>query len=104
MKMRLRGFLLVVALAFASPAFARLDPAACGTHPLKLQEELLLHRQAARKRAGARAATAQPGAIAQDIGNIAILDASGGILAPRNQFNLDQRTLMFLPASADAAS
>src|SRR6185436_5875309 len=41
---------------------------------------------------------------AQDIGNIAVLDAGGGVVIARNQFDLDRRTLSFIPAAEDVAS
>src|SRR5437879_3980692 len=70
--MRLGGFLAVSALGFACPLFARLEPAICGTHPLKLKEEMFLHRQAVRKRPVARSAVAPaPPSVTQDIGRLA---------------------------------
>ena len=103
--MRFWGGLCILALAFRPPVFARLETALCGTHPLKLKEGMFLHRQTVRKRAVSRAAAAPPPAVVtQDIGNIAVLDAGAGALVARNQFDLDGRTLAFLPASANAGS
>src|SRR5437764_775467 len=103
--MRCWGLLAAFAIALVCPAPARQLPAGCGTHPLKLQEEMFLHREGMRKRAVARSAAAPQAASAtQDIGNIAVLDAGGGVVIARNQFDLDQRTLSFLPAPAAAAS
>ena len=102
--MRFRGELALAGLAFVCPAFARTEPAICGTHPLKLKEEMFLHRQALRKRPAARSAGVAPVAAGADVGNVAVLDSSSGVLVPRNQFDLDQRTLSFLPIGANASS
>jgi uncharacterized protein (TIGR03437 family) len=103
--MRPWGLLAAASVGLLSPGFARQDPAVCGTHPLKLQEEMFLHRQAARKRAASHSAV-MPRAVpvTQDMGNIAVLDTGAGILIARNQFNIDSRTLTFLPAAANSAS
>src|SRR6266536_2851071 len=103
--MRLQGVLVVLAVWFSFPAFARLEPSICGTHPLKLKEEMFLHRQAVRKRPVARAAASpSPRAVTSDSGNITVLDAGGGALVTRNQFDLDSRTLSFLPIGSNASS
>jgi uncharacterized protein (TIGR03437 family) len=98
------GVLAIAAAVFLSPASARQDPDLCGTHPLKLQEERFLHRQALRKRPAARAVTAlPPNSATIDQGNIAVLDSGNGILVARNQFDLDLRTLTFTPAASTLA-
>src|SRR4051812_31762240 len=91
--------LLALAAVLPFPAFPRQDPATCGTHPLKLQEESFLHHQAVRKRPAARVAAASVISASQDQGNIAILDSGNGILIARHQFDLDLRTLTFQPAA-----
>src|SRR5690349_13026878 len=106
MIMRCWGLLAIIAISLMYPAPARQLPAGCGTHPLKLEEEMFLHRQAVRKRSETRSAAAALRAAAfanPDAGNIAVLDASGGVVIARNQFNLDRRTLSFLPTAANAA-
>src|SRR5436190_19551041 len=100
--MRVWGLLVGVIGVCASAANARQLPATCGTHPLKLKEEMFLHRQAMRKHRQALAPRAV--SAAQDIGNIAALDASGGVVIARNQFDLDRRTLSFIPTNAAAAA
>src|ERR1044072_183824 len=93
----LPGLVGIVCLASAN---ARQLPVSCGTHPLRLQEEMFLHRQSMRKNPGAHKFAPRAASAAQDIGNIAVLDASGGVVITRNQFDLDHRTLTFLPTSA----
>src|SRR5262249_21390336 len=96
--MRIRGLLAILVCS----AGARQLPDNCGTHPLKLQEEIFLHRQSLRKHravSAPRAVTAS-----QDIGNIAVLDATGGVVIARNQFDLDRQTLVFIPTAANATA
>jgi uncharacterized protein (TIGR03437 family) len=76
----------------------------CGTQQGALQAELLLHRQA--RRAAAKAATRQTTsapAANRDIGDIAIIEDSNRVVGRRNPFNLDRRTLTFLPRDSAAA-
>src|SRR5262249_25808058 len=62
--MRVRGLLAVwtkaalLSVLCWSLATARQLPPGCGTHPLKLEEEMFLHRQAKRKHRGPRTALA----------------------------------------------
>src|SRR6476646_819103 len=101
--MRFWGVLCLFAFASRTPVFARVETAICGTHPLKLKEEMFLHRQTVRKRAVSRATAApQPAVVTKDIGNVSVLDAGAGALVARNLFDLARRTLTFLPASAKA--
>lgn len=90
-----------------TPGFCRQDPVICGTHPLKSKEELHLHRQWVRTRTSLRKKyglmVAQPAAAARDIGNIAIVEDTDGVIARRNEFNLDQQTITFTPTAANAA-
>src|SRR5258708_33144547 len=84
---------------------AKQDPVVCGTYPARTMEELYLHRQS--QRVG-RTRPLKPksvsAAIAQDAGQIAVLDDSGGVVARKNAFNLEGKTVRFLPAQADASS
>src|SRR3954447_8652825 len=92
-------FLLLSALAFA-----RHDAAGCGTTRETAAEQLFLHRQAARARRirpAAQAATLSPAD--RDIGNIAIIEDSNGVVEKLNQFNLDGSTITFTPTAADAS-
>jgi len=101
--MRLWGVVAVLLLVCSS-AFGRLEISICGTHPLKLKEEMFLHRQALRKRPVARSGSPAPRTAVTDVGNLTVLDADGGALITRNQFDLDQRTLSFLPIGANASN
>src|SRR5437870_2294100 len=89
-------------LATALPVSARRDPSLCGTHPFKRQEEMFLHRQAARRHARVRLLVAA-GAGVRDAGHIVVMEDRDGVAARRNEFDLDQRTLSFLPTAAGAA-
>jgi uncharacterized protein (TIGR03437 family) len=89
-------FLLSVA------AFARHDALDCGTTREIAADRLFLHRQSLRARAG----RPQPRAAAttgdRDIGNIAVMEDTGGIVEKLNQFNLDNSTLTFTPSAPTA--
>lgn len=78
---------------------AKQDWLACGTHSLSSQEAIALHRAAAatRKPSSIRMRAAGAQSVARDIGNIAIIEDADGVVARRNLFNLDTRTLRFLP-------
>lgn len=77
---------------------AREPQLVCGTSRGLAQEELFLHRRSAeamQRKGLQRAAT---GPIGRDIGNIAVMFDSGGVVARRNPFNLQNRGLIFTPA------
>src|SRR5216684_7597867 len=101
--MRICLAVFLVASSVPGVLLGRLDPAVCGTHPEKTQEELFLHRQAVRHRASGRTQT--PVAVARmDAGQIALIDDSNGVVGRSNPFDLNQRTLGFVPLKAQAAS
>jgi len=99
--------ILVVCLFGVLPSFARQVPSVCGTRPGMWREEQFLHRKAERARLrrgpGMAPRAAAPAALLQDIGNIAILDDSDGVVSRRNQFDLDGRSLAFIPTFGEAA-
>jgi uncharacterized protein (TIGR03437 family) len=92
-------------LALVPVADARQDPRSCGTHLEIGKERLHLHRQAVRARgrtAGARlAAAARPAS--HDVGQIVVLEDTDGVVGRLNPFDLDRRTVVFLPSAAAAA-
>ncbi|MBK5295455.1 MAG: hypothetical protein JJE04_27730 [Acidobacteriia bacterium] len=96
-------FFVILFLIF-EPLQARQEWHTCGTHPDRGREELALHRRSMRNRAVklARLAEAQPLSTNRDIGDIAILEDSDGVVARRNSFNLERKTLRFTPASIEA--
>jgi uncharacterized protein (TIGR03437 family) len=96
-------FFFLVSLIVTEPVLPRQDPAVCGTHREKRKEQAFLHRQALRFRSKSVVRALSPPAPAGDIGNIAIIDDSDGVVARRNDFSLDRKTLTFQPA-ANAAS
>lgn len=70
-------------------------PARCGTGATRVEESIYLSRRGAGRRA--LAAETLPAARA-DIGEIAILDGSGGVVGLTNPFDLEGRGLEFTPA------
>ena len=79
----------------------------CGTYPERVKEELLRSKmnlerreleQVFRKLSGLAAVAEVKGA-SRDIGNIAVMEEDAGIVSRRNLFNLNQKTLRFLPVS-----
>lgn len=102
---RYTPFLLLLFL-FSGESFSRTVPQVCGTGGSSRDEALALHR---RNRAALAAKpeifrAAAPSNVERDIGNIAVLENTGGIVAQRNLFNLNQRTLRFQPVDQAAAS
>jgi hypothetical protein len=96
--------IFLLCLSCFTPAFARLEQSLCGAYRDRWQEELHLHRRAVTKLQTATAAKARIASTAPpDVGDIAILEDSGGVVARRNLFNLDQKTLQFSPFGANTA-
>jgi hypothetical protein len=96
---------LVAALSSASLLDARQDWMVCGTHALSGQEAIALHRAAAVQGtpSSIRMRAAGTQSVARDIGNIAVMEDADGVVARRNPFNLDTRTLRFLPQAGSSA-
>ena len=88
--------LIVLASVVLTQGYARLEKSLCGTHADRRQEELHLHRHVTAQRKGVAAAAALL-QLARDVGEIAIIEDSDGVVARRNVFNLDQRTVRFSP-------
>src|SRR5579883_1383930 len=89
--MRLRP--IALALLCAVPAWARHDASVCGTSRETPAELQFFHRQALKHAPRPRVVTAVAGS--RDIGNIAIMEDSAGVVARQNDFNLDGQTLQF---------
>src|SRR5262245_24991189 len=88
-------------LLLCIPVFARHGAPECGTTRDTSAESVFLHKQAARVRRArplAQAATNPPND--RDIGNIAIIEDTGGVVERLNQFNLDGTSITFTPGSA----
>jgi uncharacterized protein (TIGR03437 family) len=94
----------LIVLFISALAMARQPEPGCSTTGETAAERLFLHRQAQRAHAG-RTAPLSPSlpVTDHDIGNIAIIDDSGGVIERLNQFNLDRTTLTFTPSAANAA-
>src|ERR1035438_7833948 len=100
--MRRLGFLSLALAMIAVPVMARHDTAGCGTTSTTPAEVLFLHRQAERARATPfRPLAAAPAAAStnRDIGNVAIIENTDGVVETLNQFDLDNATLTFTPAA-----
>jgi len=106
--MRRVGPLSLILACLVAPLSARHDVSACGTTRETPNETLFLHRQSLRARAArllrpmAAPADATPAAN-RDIGNIAVIEDTGGVVERLNQFNLDNNTLTFTPTAPKAA-
>jgi uncharacterized protein (TIGR03437 family) len=101
--MRKRSFILLLAwLCLPGPVHPRQDPSTCGTHIEKAKEQLQLHRQAVRRAPKAGLRLMSPATRASDIGEIAILEDSGDLVARYNAFDLAQKTVTFRAASPSA--
>ncbi len=90
------GPVLIFLLCSITLWSAKLPVDQCGSHAGRAHEEVFLHRQhaAARARLKLPAATAAGN---QDIGQIAVIDDSGGVIGRRNPFSIDGKTLVFTP-------
>jgi uncharacterized protein (TIGR03437 family) len=99
--MRRLGPLCLAIAVTAAPLAARHETAGCGTSDTTPAEVLFLHRQAQRARAArirplAAASTASTN---RDIGNVAIIEDSDGVVEKLNQFDLNGATLTFTPVA-----
>src|ERR1022692_3921340 len=96
--MRRLGFLSLALATIAAPVMARHDTAGCGTTGTTPAEVLFLHRHAERARAARVAPLAATASTNRDIGNVAIIENTDGVVETLNQFDLDNATLTFTPA------
>src|SRR4051794_30647456 len=96
---RLAAWVLVL-LSCQTAVLARHDTTVCATTRDTAAESVFLHRQSTRARRLRPAALAAPAAppADRDIGNIAILEDTNGVVERLNQFNLDGRSLVFTPS------
>jgi uncharacterized protein (TIGR03437 family) len=85
----------IILIFAAVSGYARHVTDGCGTTRETPAERRFFHRQALRRAARPRAAAPAPSN--RDIGNIAIVDDSNGVVARQNDFNLDGETLGFTP-------
>src|SRR4051812_26779115 len=100
--MRHPGTRLFFFLSIVAPLYARHEIALCGTTAETSKEQLFLHRQSLRARARSRPLAATAPSANRDIGNIAIIEDTDGVVARQNQFSLDLKTLAFTPGNAGA--
>lgn len=98
--MRASAWASAVALIASQALFAAHEPAAdCGTQPGRLQQEMFLHQRHVLSRAMKREGVVRDPTpvINQNVGSIAVMDDSGGVIGRRNPFDLDGKTLIFRP-------
>jgi len=100
--MRRLSILPLLIASLGAPVLARHSTSVCGTTRETANETLFLHRQSMRARARLRPLAAAPASGNRDIGNIAIIEDSNGVVARQNEFNLDVKTLAFTPAAPNA--
>ncbi|MCC6391172.1 MAG: hypothetical protein IT167_11265, partial [Bryobacterales bacterium] len=88
----------VSAVLLWTPLEARQPMLVCGTERGNAKEEIFLHSRsmAMRARMGIRAAAGPSG---KDIGDIAVMYDSGGVIARRNPFNLASKGITFTPSN-----
>lgn len=91
---------VVACLAFALCLEGRQLQRSCGTYTDNWREEFALHQRsrAAQPRAKLMAAGRSAVQLLPDLGNIAHLDSSDGVVARRNPFSLTGKTLRFIPS------
>jgi uncharacterized protein (TIGR03437 family) len=87
-------------LASVSLLSARQEQRSCASHPEKWREELRLHQQSEAALAKTKSALAAKAVVRPlaDIGSIAHLSDADGVVAKRNPFNLNAKTLRFVPS------
>ncbi len=101
MRLRVRFWALFLWLAIAGPlSWSATVPLICGSYPERVFEEL----KRSRHRAGERRALRQldAPAIRNDVGEIALLETSGGIVREVNPFDLNRKVVRFVPADTVA--
>ncbi len=103
--MRRIGTLSLLIACLGAPVVARHSTSVCGASREGSSETLFLHRQSVRARSRLRPLAATPSFASanRDIGNIAIVEDTDGVVARQNQFNLDLKTLQFIPTAPNAA-
>ncbi|HUQ91303.1 MAG TPA: hypothetical protein VM120_06460 [Bryobacteraceae bacterium] len=89
---------LVACVTLETSLPAREPQVICGAERGTVKEELFLHQQSmnTRRKLGLRTAA---GPVGKDIGDIAILYDSGGVVARRNPINLASKGITFTPAA-----
>jgi hypothetical protein len=100
-----RAALLLAVCLSVAPLPGRTVVSVCGHDRLGARVEIALARKAAQRRA--LLLNAQPreaAGLARDIGQIATLDGSGGVISPRNPFDLGSNTLTLTPVEPDASA
>src|SRR4051794_39827666 len=97
----MKKFSPIVALLASVSLLGRHLDRSCGTYNNNWQEQLHLHRQsqAAQPRTKLSAGGKQAVKLVPDLGNIAHLEDADGVIARRNLFNLNQKTIRFVPSA-----
>ncbi len=96
---------LTILAALTWLLWGRTEPATCDYHPWKFLEENDLSAKAARRASSPRKlALGAARSNARDVGNIAVLEDSGGVVSRRNPFNLSRRKVIFDVVNAEASA
>ena len=101
--MKQRTFVAACSLALAAALLSarEVSTPGCGTTLQRTRQELYLHRQSAirnpirRTGPGTSRAAAAAASTNQDFGNVTLIEDSGGVVARRNSFNLNGRSVTF---------
>ena len=88
---------VLVVLASISTLAARQEQRSCASHADKWREELQLHQQSNTGLRSKQAMGRTALSLHDDVGQIARLDDADGVVARRNPFNLNGKTVRFLP-------
>ncbi|MCS7025326.1 MAG: hypothetical protein NZV14_11040 [Bryobacteraceae bacterium] len=88
-------------IAVSTAVEARQPDVVCGAERHLAQEELFLHRRSLESLQRKGASRTTSGAIGRDAGDIAVMFDSGGVVARRNPFNLQNRGLAFRPVAGN---
>jgi uncharacterized protein (TIGR03437 family) len=94
--------LLLAGLLSLAPGYGRQAGSGCGTTRERLQEDIELHRRTLKLRAQSKLRALSAVTPRADIGEIAIIEHSDGVVSSLDQFNLNSKSLTFTPASAPA--
>ena len=98
--------ILCVLVSFSWASEARQIPVSCGTYNENWKEALHLHRMSgkARKLLRAQGLAAAPEAVStnRDAGQIAIIEDGDGVVSRLNAFNLNGKSIAFLPSAITA--
>jgi uncharacterized protein (TIGR03437 family) len=75
-----------------------------GTYRGRILTERFLHKQSWARRSTVKASSENPAVLRDDVGNIAVIDTSGGVVIEPNAFDLSNLSVSFVPGNGQYAS